>query len=213
MAISMENSLILVLAYLLGSIPTASWIAKIFYQVDITQVGSMNPGMTNVLRVLGWKPALPVALLDAAKGFFACWLAFAWTQSLYFTLAAGILAVLGHSFTLFASFRGGKGVLTGFGMFLFLVPISALISLSVWALTTVLTRYVSLGSILAATLLPISILLETRFGQGSGGLLVFWVAIFVCGFVIYRHRSNIRRLVQGTENKFGTKSSATGSEG
>src|SRR5437879_1232516 len=118
-ATGLHIALTLAGAYLLGSLPFAAWVAKLFYKVDITKVGSGNPGMTNVLRVLGWKPALPVAILDAGKGFLSAWLGMALTGSMKWALAAGLLAVIGHSFTCFARFKGGKGVLTGLGIFLF----------------------------------------------------------------------------------------------
>src|SRR5690606_4389138 len=110
---AMRIAMAMTSAYLLGSIPSAAWIARVFHGVDITKVGSNNPGMTNVYRTLGWKPALPVALIDAGKGFTAAWLATLLTGSLPWALAAGAMAVLGHSFTCFAAFKGGKSVLTG----------------------------------------------------------------------------------------------------
>jgi acyl phosphate:glycerol-3-phosphate acyltransferase len=192
----------LVAAYFLGSIPTAKWIARTFFQVDITQVGSGNPGMTNILRTFGWKPALPVALIDAGKGWLSAWLTVTLTGSLSWALAAGLLAVLGHSFTVFAAFKGGKGVLTGFGVFLYFVPISALAGLAAWAAVVALSRYVSLGSITAAIVMPTSIFIESRLHQDQNMLPIFMVSCLVCGFVLYRHRPNMVRLVKGTENKF-----------
>ena len=192
-------------AYFLGSIPSASWIAKIFYGVDISKVGSGNPGMTNVYRTLGWKPALPVALLDAGKGFLSAWLTLWLTGSLAWGLAAGILAVLGHSFTVFASFKGGKGVLTGFGVFLYFVPLSALAGLAAWTLVVLLSRYVSLGSITAAIVMPTSIFLESQIRRDQTLIPILAVAGIVCTFILFRHRSNIARLVKGTENKFGSR--------
>ncbi|HAO99950.1 MAG TPA: glycerol-3-phosphate acyltransferase, partial [Fibrobacteres bacterium] len=116
--------------YLLGSIPSAIWVCKLFFNVDITKVGSGNPGMTNVWRALGWKPAVPVILLDTAKGFFAAWLGATLTHSTSWALAAGVAAVAGHSFSIFARFKGGKGVLTGFAVFLYLSPIASLTCLA-----------------------------------------------------------------------------------
>ena len=190
-----------VAAYFLGSLPFASWIAKVFYRVDITKVGSCNPGMTNVWRTLGWKPALPVVLLDAGKGYLAAWLALAITGSLNWALVAGLLAVLGHSFTVFASFKGGKGVLTGFGVFLYFVPVGALAGLAAWTAVVALTRYVSLGSIVAAIVMPSTIYLQSRLRGDQELLPILTVACLVCAFVLFRHRANMSRLLKGTETK------------
>jgi acyl phosphate:glycerol-3-phosphate acyltransferase len=194
----------LVSAYFLGSLPFAAWVARL-HGVDITKVGSGNPGMTNVWRTLGWKPALPVAFLDAGKGTLSAWLAVYLTHSMNWALAAGLMAVVGHSFTVFASFKGGKGVLTGFGVFLYFTPLSALAGLLAWSAVVLKTRFVSLGSITAAIVMPIGILLEARFRKAGGLYPVLGVAVLVGLFVLYRHRANIGRLVQGTENKIGSK--------
>lgn len=202
---AMRIAMALTAAYFLGSVPSAAWIARIFHGVDITKVGSGNPGMTNVYRTLGWKPALPVALLDAGKGYAAACLGLFLTGSLPWALAAGVMAVLGHSYTCFASFQGGKGVLTGFGVFLYFVPLSALAGLAACAIVVAKTRYVSLGSITAAVVMPLGILLEARY-RGDGSLYsVLAVATLVCAFVLIRHRANMARLVRGTENKIGSK--------
>lgn len=197
-------ALSLVAAYFLGSLPPALWVARL-HGVDIFKVGSGNPGMTNVWRTLGWKPALPVALLDTAKGFLAAWLAARLTGSTAWGLAAGVVAVLGHSFTCFARFRGGKGVLTSFGVFLYFVPVSALLGLAAWTVIVLRTRYVSLGSIVAAVVLPFGIFAEARLRQDPGLYPVLAVEALVSAFVLYRHRSNMSRLLQGTENKIGSR--------
>ncbi|HKP97689.1 MAG TPA: glycerol-3-phosphate 1-O-acyltransferase PlsY [Fibrobacteria bacterium] len=191
-------------AYFLGSLPFAAWVARL-HGVDITKVGSGNPGMTNVWRTLGWKPALPVALLDAGKGYLAAWLAMYLTGSLNWALAAGLVAVLGHSFTCFAAFKGGKGVLTGFGVFLYFTPLSALAGLAAWAAVVAKTRYVSLGSIIASVVMPMGIFLEALYRRNGELYPALTVAILVGVFVLYRHRANIARLTQGTENKIGSK--------
>jgi glycerol-3-phosphate acyltransferase PlsY len=192
----------LVAAYFLGSIPAAAWIARL-YGVDISKVGSGNPGMTNVWRTLGWKPAIPVSLLDAGKGFLAAWLAVRLTGSPAWGLSAGVVAVLGHSFTCFARFKGGKGVLTTFGVFLYFVPMSALAGLAAWTAIVLRTRYVSLGSITAAVVMPAGILVEARMRQDAGLYPVLAVGLALSAFVLYRHRANIGRLLHGTENKIG----------
>jgi len=195
--------------YLLGALPFALWISKL-YGVNILKVGSGNPGMTNVWRTLGWKPALPVALLDIAKGAVATWLGGTLTHSILWALLAGVAAVLGHSFSFWIGFKGGKSVLTAFGVFLYLVPVASLIAFVVWVVFMAALRWVSLASILAAIALPILI-----YGQapatGTGSALtspVFWASIPVCLFVVIRHRSNIVRLLKGTEPKFRGKSAS-----
>ncbi len=196
-------ALALGVGYFLGSIPSATWIAKLFYGVDITKVGSGNPGMTNVLRTLGWKPTVPVIIIDAGKGVAAAAAGTALTGSQTWGLLAGLLAVLGHSFTCFANFKGGKSVLTGFGVFLYFLPISALTTLGIWLAVVLATKYVSLGSITSAIVLPLSVFLESHFRPQDGNLRMLVVAILVGGFVLYRHRGNMQRLWAGTEHKFG----------
>jgi glycerol-3-phosphate acyltransferase PlsY len=197
--------LALLAGYLLGSIPTAAWICRAVYGADITKVGSGNPGMTNVLRTYGWKPALPVALLDAGKGCLAAWLGASLAGSQAWGLAAGSAAVLGHSFTCFARFKGGKSVLTGFGVFLYFAPLSALAGLLTWSAAVALTRYVSLGSILAALVLPTALFLEIRLGGRRELAPVLYAAVFISVFVIIRHRANLARLLNGTERRIGGK--------
>jgi acyl phosphate:glycerol-3-phosphate acyltransferase len=189
--------------YLLGSLPFALWISRA-RGVNILAVGSGNPGMTNVWRTLGWKPGFAVALLDAAKGVSAAWLGGLLTGSGLWALAAGITAVLGHSFSFWIGFKGGKGVLTGFGVFLFLSPLASLGALLVWAAFMGVFRYVSLASIAAAVVLPPFIALEAP--RDRPFTAVFWAALPVCLFVVYRHRANIGRLLRGSEPKFRGKS-------
>jgi acyl phosphate:glycerol-3-phosphate acyltransferase len=184
----------LIAGYLLGSIPTAIWISRFIFGVDILQVGSKNPGMTNVWRTLGWKPALPVAILDAAKGSLAALI------GLYLGKKVG---VLGHSFSFLAKFRGGKSVLTAFGVFLALTPSASLIALGAWALVMWRSRVVSLASLTAATVLPPLVYLESRYMGRSGTGLLFVVAFLVAIWVIVRHRANMVRLFKGTEPRFG----------
>jgi len=185
---------------------------------DIRAYGSKNAGLTNVFRVLGWKPALPVVFVDLAKGFLAPMIAL-WMNDAsvaaggpdysWLPLVAGLLAIVGHSFTCLAGFRGGKGVLTAMGVFLALAPVTALISFSVWTLLTVTTKYVSVGSIGACITLAIISTLGFWFpehyphDQISLGVLI--VAWSVAVFVIYKHRANMKRLMNGTENGFGSK--------
>ncbi len=198
------SSLALFFGYVLGALPFALWISR-SRGVDILTVGSGNPGMTNVWRTLGWKPGITVALLDALKGVAAAATGMLLTGMEIWALLAGVAAVLGHSFSFWIGFRGGKGVLTGFGVFLYLSPVASLAALVVWAATMGLFRFVSLASIAAAVVLPAFIALESPVGAFASP--TFWAALPVCAFVIVRHRSNIVRLVRGTEPKFRGKAS------
>jgi glycerol-3-phosphate acyltransferase PlsY len=196
----------LALGYFLGAIPTALWVCRVFFKLDITSVGSGNPGMTNVWRVLGWKPALPVALIDAAKGSLAAWLGAALMGSPTWGMWAGVAAVLGHSFSFWAGFKGGKGVLTALGVFLYLSPVATLAAFAVWSVVMAASRIVSLSSVVAASLLPVSIYLESGWRGRPALSSVFWASLLVGLFVIIRHRSNLIRLLQGTEPRFQGKS-------
>jgi glycerol-3-phosphate acyltransferase PlsY len=202
MTTPLSSVLALAAGYLLGSLPFALWISRA-RGVNILAVGSGNPGMTNVWRTLGWKPALPVAVLDTAKGAAAAWAGLALTGSLLWSLLAGIAAVLGHSFSFWIGFKGGKSVLTAFGVFLFLSPLASLGALAVWAVVMGLFRFVSLASILAAVVLPLFVALEAPGGRALSP--VFWAALPVCAFIVVRHRANIGRLVRGEEPRFKGK--------
>ncbi|MBL4678062.1 MAG: glycerol-3-phosphate 1-O-acyltransferase PlsY, partial [Mucilaginibacter sp.] len=157
----------LILAYLFGSIPTAVWIGQAFYNIDVREYGSGNAGATNTFRVLGKKAGIPVMLLDILKGWTATNLAYivgvsttGAFHSVGFTnlqLALGIAAVMGHLFPVFAGFRGGKGIATLFGMILAINLPAALLCVSVFIVTLLITRYVSLSSILAGFVYPIGI--------------------------------------------------------
>ncbi len=195
------------IGYLLGSIPTALWIGRWFFSVDITQVGSKNSGMTNVWRTLGWKPALPVALIDSGKGFLSAYLGFHLTLSVNWALLAGLAAVLGHSFSFWIRFKGGKGVLTAFGIFLFFSPVAALGTLAAWGVVLRITRIVSIASIASAIILPISIFFESRWHAQPGISLIFGMSLLICFFIVVRHRANLGRLVQGKEPRFQGKAS------
>lgn len=200
----------------MGSIPSAVWIAKIVKKIDIRDYGSKNAGLTNVFRVLGWKPALPVVVIDLSKGFLAPTIA-SWMNAasvaqggpdfFWLPLAAGILAIVGHSFTCLAGFRGGKGVLTAFGVFLALAPLTAIICFLIWVLLVVFTKYVSVGSIGAC--LALAILSASScflgFPDSKVDVGIFVLALVVAVFVIVKHRTNITRLLNGTENGFGSK--------
>jgi glycerol-3-phosphate acyltransferase PlsY len=197
------------IGYLLGSLPFGYVVARA-HGVDIFKEGSGNPGATNVKRVLGEKFGRKgknagnlVFVLDAVKGAIAAswpmFAALAYTDARLLGLIGVIAAVLGHSFSIFTKFKGGKGVATAAGGLVVLIPISCLIGALVWLLTFVFTRYVSLGSVLAAVAVPAASWLR-------GNPLPFSVVATALGaFVIFRHRANIKRLLAGTEPKFAKK--------
>lgn len=203
--------------YLLGSLPFGYLVAR-SHGVNIFEVGSKNPGATNVRRVLGSGPGNLVFALDAIKGAlatFAPWgyrlvvgrtsaAASALGQSEYYYLAvAGLIgAFLGHTFSCFTRFRGGKGVATGAGGFAVLFPLGILVAVAVWILAAVITRYVSIASILAAVSLPISAFVL------KGPPVLIGASVFIAVLVVVRHRGNISRLIAGTENKIGHKPTA-----
>jgi acyl phosphate:glycerol-3-phosphate acyltransferase len=187
------------LSYLLGATPTSYWVGRAFHSLDLREHGSGNLGATNAFRVLGWKSALPVVLVDVAKGFIPVWLfadlagvGFAWT------LAYGTASILGHMFSLWVGFQGGKGMATSAGVFLGFAPWAVLGAFIAWLALTLPTGYVSLGSIGAAFVLPILIVFTPH--QGGGSLVWFSSALAV--FVIWKHRSNVGRLMRGEENRF-----------
>lgn len=209
---------------MLGSIPSAIWFAKLAKgkDFDIRNYGSKNAGLTNTFRVLGWKPALPVVFMDLLKGFFGPFIgqrmcaaqvaAGGADYSAWVPLVAGLLVILGHSFTCFAGFRGGKGVLAALGVFLAISPITVLIAFAVWILLTFATKYVSVGSIGGCTVLG----LLSAYGYLAGNVIHTYyfepinlgqmiLAVIVAVFVIVKHKANIKRLMNGTENGFGSK--------
>lgn len=197
----MSPYLYLVAAYLLGATPTSLWVGRTCYGVDLRKEGSGNLGATNTFRVLGAKAALPVVLFDVFKGWLpAAWFA-AWAGQAAFswTLAFGGAAIAGHVFSIWAGFRGGKGVATSAGVFLALAPWATLAALAAFVLLVWRTRIVSLGSLAAAVVLPAAVTLTPH--RGGDALLYFSLAL--AAFVIWAHRSNIRRLLRGEENRFG----------
>jgi glycerol-3-phosphate acyltransferase PlsY len=191
-------------AYLLGSIPTAVWIGKIFYKLDVRDHGSKNAGFTNAMRILGLKAGIPVLLLDIAKGFFAVFLFKLFPEDLIteftqqsFPIILGLLALLGHIFPILAQFRGGKGVATGAGLLLGLFPLGAGLALAVFLILLFTFKYVSLGSLIASLSFPVWVLIFYPVQNIS--LLVF--SFLLTSVIIFTHRKNIGRLIKGKENK------------
>jgi glycerol-3-phosphate acyltransferase PlsY len=199
----------LLASYLLGAIPTSHLVSRAFAKIDLREHGSGNLGATNLYRVLGWRYAVPVALFDIAKGAVPV-LLFApqVTDSELFALACGVAAILGHVFSVFVQFKGGKGVATAAGVMLGLTPVALSVAAIVWALVVLLTGYVSLGSIAAAVVLPFAVYLLEHPRTPE----LLWIDTLVAGGVILLHRRNIQRLLKGTESRFGRRAaSSTGS--
>ena len=192
-------------AYILGSIPSSVWIGKIFFDVDVREHGSGNAGTTNTIRTLGYKAGIPVFIIDALKGWFAVFMSkviFGYFPEIempdYVQVVAAAAVVIGHIFPVFAGFRGGKGVATLLGVGFGLIPIPALIALGIFTIVLLCFGYVSLASITATVTLPI----VTYFFVMPDNLILFLLSIAVAIFVPITHKENIKRLLNGTENKF-----------
>ncbi len=182
-------------AYLLGSLSSGLLLARLHGGIDLRQQGSGNIGATNVARVLGRSAGVLTLLGDSAKGLVAVLLASGLGSGVLVTAAAALMAVLGHMFPLYYRFRGGKGVATAAGVFVPTLPLPLLGGLVVWLVVVVRWRYVSLGSLLAAVVVPLlAALLAYPFP-------LVLVAVVVALLVLYKHRGNIRRLRRGTEAK------------
>jgi glycerol-3-phosphate acyltransferase PlsY len=190
----------LIASYLLGAVPTSYLAARLFRGIDLREHGSRNLGATNLYRVLGWRYAVPVGLLDAAKGLVPV-LVFAprVSSSELFALICGLVAVVGHVFSVFVGFKGGKGVATAAGVMLGLTPAALGVAVLVWAGLVYLTGYVSVGSIAAAAIFPLAVYLLEPPDQPA----MLWLDVAVAAAIVWLHRGNIQRLFKGTENRFG----------
>jgi len=197
------------LSYLLGSIPAGFLVARA-KGVDIRRVGSGNIGATNVFRSVGKLPGIFVFIVDAVKGYAACafvgslgarWFAVSSSDAVqeFFLVLAGFVAVLGHNYTCWLGFKGGKGIATSAGVLLALFPKALLVVLGIWILVFAVSRYVSLASIIGAFWLPIFVWV---FSYGDRLVVI---AMVLTALAIYKHKSNIQRLIAGTENRFGKK--------
>jgi glycerol-3-phosphate acyltransferase PlsY len=196
------NAVLAILAsYLLGATPTSYIAGKVGRGIDLREHGSKNLGATNVYRILGWKYAIPVALFDIAKGAVPV---LVFSHPAWLGVAVGGAAVLGHMFSPYVSFKGGKGVATAAGMFLALAPVAVLLAIPVWAVCLWLTGYVSLSSIIAVLSVPLSVALLQ-----PGAPYVFWASVALVALIIFAHRRNISRLFAGTENRFRTRRTAS----
>ncbi len=196
----MNAALYILSSYLVGAIPAGYLVVKLAARRDIRTSGSGNIGATNVLRVKGWAYALPVAVFDAAKGFFPAWLALRLFPDPAIAPAAALAAILGHCFPLYIGFRGGKGVATAMGSYAALGFLPFLGSGLVFLFTVIKTRYVSLGSMLAAAAFPAAVIAL----RGLGRLALYGVA--VAALIVFKHRANLARLRSGTERKLGARS-------
>ena len=194
----MQIILFIVIAYLIGSISPALLVGKIFYNTDIRTMGSGNLGTTNTFRCLGKKAGVIVFVLDISKGIIATMLPSLVLGRVEYLSIFGAFAMIGHVYPIFANFKGGKAVATGSGVFIFLYPTLSLILVAIFFSTLFLTGYVSLGSILICLT---SIVYLSIFESGIDK----WIMIVMCIFVIYMHKSNIKRLLNGTENKSKAK--------
>jgi glycerol-3-phosphate acyltransferase PlsY len=195
------RALWLLAAYLVGATPTAYLAGRVARGIDLREHGSKNLGATNVYRVLGWRWAIPVALVDIAKG--AAPVALFAPQAgggPWLAVALGVAAVLGHIFSPYVRFKGGKGVATAAGMFVALAPLAVAIALPLWGVCLWLSGYVSLASILAAVAFPVLV----RVTHPAAGP-TFWASAGLALLIVFAHRTNIRRLLAGTENRFRTR--------
>ena len=207
---------VVLISYLIGAIPSSLWTGKIFYNIDIREHGSGNAGATNTFRILGWKAGTLVLLFDFGKGLLCttvisqiAWFIGDGPVSLYanwevdsmLVIFAGVAAVMGHMFPVYAKFSGGKGAATACGMLYGIEPVSISISLALFLIVMFTTRYVSLGSIAGALIYPFS-QLTMRYGLDwdIDGSIILFSSVVAIGIVV-KHSGNIKRLFQGTENR------------
>ena len=196
--------LLLICAYLMGSVINAVWVSKLFYGFDVRDFGSKNAGSTNTVRILGWKAGIPVFILDAFKGFAAVNLVRIYgyyspgtNYFVTFQVLLGAFAVIGHIFPVFYGFKGGKGVASLFGIVIAIAPIPTLITLGIFIITLFITRYVSLSSMVAGIVFPILIMFV--FPTSIQSLIIF--SLIVSILLLLTHQKNIQRLINKEESK------------
>jgi len=196
-------TLLLLGSYLCGAVPTSFLVAKWFRGIDLREHGSKNLGATNLYRTLGWKFAVPVGLIDVAKGAIPVLLLGPRLPGVaLFPTLCGVMAVVGHVYSVFVGFKGGKGVATAAGMLLGLAPEALGVALIVWLVLVRSTGYVSLGSVAAAAVFPPA---DYLLNPGRRTLTALGLDVAVAVFVIWKHRGNIHRLLKGTESRFGRR--------
>lgn len=205
----MENIILFVIAYLLGSIPSGVWIGKLFFHKDIRKFGSGNTGTTNTFRVLGAKAGTVVFIMDVLKGTLATCLPMIFDSSIN-PLWFGLVAIIGHTFPVFAGFKGGKAVATSAGMLLGYSPVFFVYSAIIFFIILYLTSTVSLTSMISAVLITISTVILPMICPAilpKQSWLLTGIAVFLTIFIFIRHRENIKRIMNGTESKipFGLK--------
>lgn len=216
---------VVLLSYLIGAIPSSLWMGKLFFDTDIRNHGSGNAGATNTFRILGWKAGVTVLLIDFGKGLLCttvisglAWnigsgpvsLYSGWEVESMLVIFAGVAAVVGHMFPVYANFSGGKGAATACGMLYGIEPVSISISLAIFIIVMVSTRYVSLGSIIASLIYPFSQLtLRYGFDWDIDGSIILFSSFLALGIVI-KHKGNIKRLIAGNENRVSSFKPAKG---
>ncbi len=208
--ISIVNIVVIIIfSYLIGSIPTSIIIGKAVKGIDIRNYGSGNAGGTNCFRVMGWKAGILVVAVDIFKGFAAA----AWISklnisgappesSMFVPILAGAAAVLGHCFTIFAHFKGGKGIAASTGVLLALFPVALLISAAAFTAVLITSGYVSLSSLTAAVTFPATMIALYLLKMDNISLMALVFSFIIAAFIFYTHRSNIKRLIAGTESRF-----------
>ncbi len=196
--------LFVILAFLIGSIPSSVWIGRIFFKVDIRKMGSGNAGATNTIRVLGWKAGVPVLIIDIFKGWIAVYIAnflpfeFVGNQLIYFKMVLAASAVLGHIFPIYIGFKGGKGVATLFGVGIALFPLASAIIAGLFLIVLFISRIVSISSIIASIAFPIVVIFILKTPEVP--LIILSIAVAV--FIPLTHAANIKRIIKGEEKKF-----------
>ena len=202
----MNLAVVIIVSYLLGSIPFGYLIVSAKTGSDVRQTGSGGTGATNVSRRAGKVAGVATLILDAAKGAVAVLLARLMTSDMdhaaWFVGIAGITAILGHIFPIWLKFRGGKGVATGVGVFAVLAPFAVLAAGVIFVVIVLVTRYVSLGSMIAAIFIPVFLWMETLIRPLPGASALISTALVSAALIVYAHRANISRLLNRTENKF-----------
>lgn len=216
---------VIVLSYLVGSIPSSIWMGRLVKGVDIRNYGSGNAGATNTFRLLGWKPGVVVLLIDFSKGFICSFwisqIAFQigngpvsiipnWELTAFLPILCGVVAVVGHMFPIYSNFEGGKGMATAAGMLCGIEPISVAIAAAVFLVVMLASHYVSLASLVAAFIYPlVLVVLRYVFEWSIDGSILIFGAIIGLGIIV-KHRGNIRRLLKGEENRVGSFKPAVG---
>ncbi|MGL4346999.1 MAG: glycerol-3-phosphate 1-O-acyltransferase PlsY [Chitinophagaceae bacterium] len=200
--------ILIIIAYLLGSLSPAIWISRRFFRIDIRKYGSCNAGATNVLRVLGYKWALLVFSTDVLKAVLSVCMVYIFPvyrifpdEAITLQIALGLACVLGHIFPIYYNFKGGKGVATLFGMLLGIQPWIALSVLGIFIVTLIITRYVSISSMMAGLSYPVLVFMFYGFKP----FIFIMFAILICFFVVFTHQKNIKRLLKKDESKFVLK--------